>query len=644
MGADETGGSTGGRGFGPAPSPAAAGPRQLVVCCDGTNNTLTGGVKDTNVVQLFELLQRHRAAHPESAEQLLYYDPGVGSPVGLPPSGPSAAVSGLASRVGALALGRGIYDNIGQAYLQLCREYGRQEPPGAAATTDEIYLFGFSRGAFQVRAVAGMVNLFGLIRPEHEPLLPTLLRVYFAGRGATASAGEVGPELVTRALEGMRVALDRQPSVTISGASGRGVDTARLTRGDVAEQIRTTCTAPIGAQARVHFVGVWDTVESVGLPGFRKRITSSRSIEGKRMTHVRHALALDEHRRQFLPRYYAGPVSEGQTLRQLWFRGVHTDIGGSRPFRESRMSSETLRWMIDEAIDCGLRCPRVEVPASPPVEVIGDQLRAQPLWALTGMAVRDPAGSEAGTAPSPGGPPFDREPREHPSVERLSPGDRRQAPENGPRNPWEAGNGPRLQAWLIPLLAVLAAGTVSLLAAGACITPGPLRGQVGASLEAGAGLLWDQLTHLWWPGTAQNRFAGWAPTDGAESGRSPGWALTFLLGAAAAVIAVVARVVARAFGRLTMWRRVTDRPPGRLLTLLGLALPALAIGWAVQGVGLVVAWGLGATPLRWAALVVSTAGWLGVVFGLLACVALVLLWIWGEGSGRVRRTRVQIDR
>ncbi|GJI88988.1 hypothetical protein RugamoR1_21510 [Rugamonas sp. R1(2021)] len=116
--------------------------RQLIVCCDGTNNTLTAGVNDTNVVKLLNILT------PATHDQKLYYDPGVG--VGQ-------ALRRTLTRIEGLASGRGIYENIANAYKFLVQEY---------RDGDEIFLFGFSRGAFTVRAVAGMANLFGLVRAQ----------------------------------------------------------------------------------------------------------------------------------------------------------------------------------------------------------------------------------------------------------------------------------------------------------------------------------------------------------------------------------------------------------------------------------------------------------------------------------------------
>ena len=326
------------------------GSRQLVICCDGTNNTLTGRQTDTNVLQLFEQL-----ATQNDASQLLYYDPGVGAPDGLPSIGIGDWISRKWERLSGLASGRGVFENIGMAYQFLANHY----QPG-----DQIFLFGFSRGAFTVRCVAGMINLFGLVRSEHAVLLPTLLRVYFA-------------KVSTDGIE-----------------SGQAPGSAPLTRGEVAAQIRESFTSVAGRHAEVHFVGVWDTVASVGLPPFSLQISSSATIKGKCFRHVRQALSLDEHRWPFLPRVFSednfGSADAPQSLTQLWFRGVHCDVGGGYPLAETGLSSAALGWMIDEACQCGLRCP-VSPPKVPsePIWRVHDTMFRVALWAVAGMCVRD---------------------------------------------------------------------------------------------------------------------------------------------------------------------------------------------------------------------------------------------------------------
>jgi uncharacterized protein (DUF2235 family) len=278
--------------------------RQLIICCDGTNNNLTGGAKDTNVTKLCDLLA------PDGNDQLLYYDPGVGNPGELPGASLTDNFSRIYERLHGLAFGKGVYENIAEAYLFLMRHY----QPG-----DQIFLFGFSRGAFTARSIGGLVTQFGLLRPEMEGLVPTLLHTYFSDR-------ERGGKRYTAIRE-------------------------QISRLFTSDQTRAT---------PVWFVGVWDTVSSVGAPLLSRTITASPTIVGKRFKHVRQALALDEYRRSFEPRpYYVDPAHDyaatGQSIAQLWFSGAHCDVGGGYAHAESRLSYEPLLWMLQEAASCQLR-------------------------------------------------------------------------------------------------------------------------------------------------------------------------------------------------------------------------------------------------------------------------------------------------
>jgi uncharacterized protein (DUF2235 family) len=335
--------------------------RQIVICCDGTNNTLTGHQSDTNVLRLVE----HLAAQ-ESAQQLLYYDPGVGGPDSMPSTGAVDWLSRRWERILGLASGRGIFDNVEQAYAFLMRQW----QPG-----DQIWLFGFSRGAFTARCIAGMVNLFGILRPEHETLLPTLLRVYFAQGG----------ERSARRSEGHR----RRFAENMLGVQVREGDVR--VRETVAEQVRESFTSPDGREAWVHFIGAWDTVESVGFPGFALQMPGTSTVRNRRWRHVRHALALDEHRWTFLPRLYSednfGGPRDPQSLTQLWFRGVHGDSGGGYSLPTSELSNEALRWMVDEAIACGLRSEEIDPPEG--IALVHDPIRSAPWWMAVGLTLRD---------------------------------------------------------------------------------------------------------------------------------------------------------------------------------------------------------------------------------------------------------------
>ncbi len=336
-------------------------PRQLIVCCDGTSNNLTGRVQDTNVAKLCELLDT------DNQQQLLYYDPGVGNSGVLPDTTPWEWVRQTSERVASLAFGSGIYENIAQAYRFLMQHW----QPG-----DQIFLFGFSRGAFTARCVGGLVTQFGMLRPEAEAMVPTLLHVYF---------------------------LDRE----------RHRDVYQRTRA----QISQLFTGEAAREAPVWFVGVWDTVASVGMPLIGKQITGSPTIVGKRFMHVRQALALDEHRYTFAPRPYEiergyDYAAHQQSIAQQWFSGAHCDVGGGYPNAQTGLSQQALLWLVQEATQCQLRLradlvdaqgqadPQKitaalaarEVPhtTTAPRQQVHSASYTSAWWALAGLRVRNP--------------------------------------------------------------------------------------------------------------------------------------------------------------------------------------------------------------------------------------------------------------
>lgn len=308
--------------------------RNLVLFFDGTGNIL-GNSSDTNVVRLMRSLNKRRP-YEKALEQLAYYDPGVGTTNEFPPAGLGAKYRGFWQQLKGLALGHGAFDNVSEGYEFLCREYR----PG-----DRIWLFGFSRGAFTARAVGGMVNMYGLVYPSGLPMVRTLVRTYFAesNEGRDNFARDVIKHF----------SLDRTPLL--------------------------------------HFTGVWDTVETIGLTG-GVTITNSTEFEHKLFVHIRHALAIHETREKYKPREYTAPAftEEEQAYRsfkQCWFRGVHSDIGGS--YAQDGLSNITLNWMMEEARRCGL-----EFSASPPAperahERMHDQVLDSPYWVLTGLNSRN---------------------------------------------------------------------------------------------------------------------------------------------------------------------------------------------------------------------------------------------------------------
>lgn len=269
-------------------------PKNLVLCCDGTNNEY--GTKNTNVVHLFGALVQ------EPHVQLAYYHPGLGT-MGAP--GAWTRTARWLSRFLGQAFGRGLADDLRDAYVFLMRHY---EPE------DRVFLFGFSRGAYTVRALAGLLHMFGLIRPGNEPLVPYAIR------------------LLTKL----------------------NADTFR-----VAKDFKAT----FSRECPTYFVGVWDTVSSVGW--FRNPLTIPYSANNPDIAVGRHAVAIDERRAFFRPNLWwpkGPPHSRGpRDLKQVWFPGVHSDVGGGYAEAESGLAKIALAWMLGEAREHGLRVDEARV-------------------------------------------------------------------------------------------------------------------------------------------------------------------------------------------------------------------------------------------------------------------------------------------
>jgi uncharacterized protein (DUF2235 family) len=320
--------------------------RALIVCCDGTGN-IWGNGHDTNVVKLVRRIQ-------SGPQQVVYYDPGVGTTDNFPPIGLWNRFKAAFRRVLGLALAVGIYEDIGRAYEFLMENYQRG---------DRIYLFGFSRGAFTARCIAGLVNLFGIMRPSAKPMVPVIVRAYFFPAEETSKGR-----------------FDRK------------------NRQCIAQDIRDNFCDLQGREAWIYFIGVWDTVASVG--GLRNlRITGDAGLSHKRYVHVRHAVSLQEDRYKYEPRLYdddeARLAGTGRTFKQLWFSGCHSDVGGS--YEDSELSDITLQWIMDEAL--GTSPPLVLKPDSAvrgnPLGLAHDEPFEMPLWALAGLVRRTGASPQS---------------------------------------------------------------------------------------------------------------------------------------------------------------------------------------------------------------------------------------------------------
>ncbi len=261
------------------------GPKRLVVCFDGTWNSADSEKAETNVARIARAI---RATSGDRVQITLYLR-GVGA-TGLP-----------LQRVVEGATGLGIDENIRSGYMFLAQNY----VPG-----DEIYLFGFSRGAFTARSLVGFVTAAGLLKRQS---LASVMAAWDYYRGA----GPHAPEAFC----------------AVSGAD---------------------CHAEIP----IAFLGVWDTVGSLGIPG-----TLFNSLNADLQFHdttpcgsvlrARHALAVDEHRDEFVPTFWTGTPPPGSDILQLWFAGAHSDVGGGYP--ERGLADISLAWMAEEAEKAGLQ-------------------------------------------------------------------------------------------------------------------------------------------------------------------------------------------------------------------------------------------------------------------------------------------------
>ena len=295
--------------------------KNIVICCDGTGNEFSApnptanpaDGRNSNVVKLYTALKIDN-------EQVGYYHPGVGT-MGAPTA--THVWSREWSKIKGLAFGAGFRDNVLDAYRYLMEVY---DDNGGGGNEDQVYLFGFSRGAYTVRALAGLLNGYGLLCRGNEGHLPYAWRMYTAQHDER-DQHHVEPDVAFRET-----------------FSHKGF--------------------------KIHFLGVWDTVSSVGWISSPLRLFNV--AKNDMIEHGRHAVSIDEHRCFFLDNLWGKP-EPGQDLLQAWFAGVHSDVGGSYPQPCSGLSNITLKWMIAEAEKVGVQLNPThrmlifgETPASPP--------------------------------------------------------------------------------------------------------------------------------------------------------------------------------------------------------------------------------------------------------------------------------------
>jgi len=264
--------------------------KRIVICADGTWNRPEEDVESdvpTNVLRLARAIQPVCA---RGVPQQVFYDWGIGS---------------YHSRVVGGATGRGIHKNIMDAYRYIVQNY---------APDAEIFLFGFSRGAYTVRSLCGLINNCGILKRPDARLIQQAFDHY--------------------KKPGAKFHPEAEASVEFRGRHSH-------------------------ASREVRFVGVWDTVGALGIPFSLLGLFDGKdefydSKLGSNVRIARHAVAIDETRRDFEPTLWER--REGLDLQQVWFAGVHTDLGGGyAPDKQGRLASDhPLEWMVGEADAAGL--------------------------------------------------------------------------------------------------------------------------------------------------------------------------------------------------------------------------------------------------------------------------------------------------
>ena len=267
--------------------------KRIVLCADGTWNEAEKKDKATGRPLPTNVLKTARAVLPRSSkgvEQVIYYHEGVGT-------------NGWIDKCTGGALGKGMEHNVRALYRFLVYNF----EPG-----DELYFFGFSRGAFTVRTLAGFIQKVGLLEKDDEYYTPAIYDLYQSNT-------------VPNSQKWQKTFLN----------------------------IKGTRPCP-----PIRYIGVWDTVGALGAPGFIGQLFGRGKYKyhdiglNPNIQNVFHALAIDERRKSFEPSMYIKPCDWNGTLEQVWFAGVHSNVGGS--YCPDGLANEALHWILEKAEGLGL--------------------------------------------------------------------------------------------------------------------------------------------------------------------------------------------------------------------------------------------------------------------------------------------------
>ncbi len=277
---------------------------RIAVFADGTWNKMDLADKGTNVVKLYSA-----ALHDPHQGQVTFYDEGVGNK--------------WYNRIRGGAFGIGISENIKQSYDFIMQNW--------TANTDEIFLFGFSRGAYTIRSLAGMISFIGILR--------------------TVGDDKERAKLIEEAYSFYRDARAIAPKTEEERKKQNPTRKARY------DAFRQKHVRDLEQRTRIKMVGVWDTVGALGIPQnwlneklnpfpHKFHDTSLSGIVDK----AYHAVSIDEKRKAFEPTLW----DPDPRVVQLYFAGVHSDVGGGYK-DDSQLGDITLAWMAHHAKRQGLQ-------------------------------------------------------------------------------------------------------------------------------------------------------------------------------------------------------------------------------------------------------------------------------------------------
>jgi uncharacterized protein (DUF2235 family) len=267
--------------------------KRIILCADGTWNVRDQVDKASNKRHPTNVTKVARGILPRSSggiDQVVYYHDGVGTAGGI-------------DRYTGGAFGEGIEANIRVLYRFIVYNFDQN---------DEIYLFGFSRGAFTVRSLVGFMSKVGLVQKGDDYYVPELYDCYEENKGP-------GSDQWSEAFHNVRNPRPCPP---------------------------------------IRFIGVWDTVGALGAPGFLGQYLNSKKYQfhdvelNDNIQNAFHAIAIDERRKPFQPNLWKRPSNWTGTLEQAWFAGVHCNVGGG--YSPDGLANEALHWMIEKAENLGL--------------------------------------------------------------------------------------------------------------------------------------------------------------------------------------------------------------------------------------------------------------------------------------------------